>query len=1197
MSVMRKILYIQILSGVLLSALFFFIPSPAAAAPRKAPVRISPLSDSLRKVSKLPDAAARAAFNNFAKKTGTAAWRVRYSPKTALPEAIVGAKTRAYSGTPEEAALSFLKDNKDLLKVDIGQLRKAYSKVFMGVTHIQFEQFYNSVPVEFAYVRVHVDPSGKVIGYQSKFEPNINLPLAPSLPSVYAENAVLSDLGLSARVTGRALVLFPDQNADGALKLAWKVRARASNTASGVWVYYVSAKDGKILFRYNDLRYVCSPSSNASGTVTGAVYPISPLPTGNSKVNTDTWIQPVLTTPINNQYVWITSDLKTPASVVSGENGEYCGTSAGKVFASLKGPYFSVTNFRGLSAHFDNGGGVWQTTKTVVDCHPPYTKYDYTITVSSDIWSDKGQAFAKVMPHFSSFSVGEMDLDGNITDPDEVDIKDQNERIVASYIGTRSQPFLGAAVESTTYHLTLDINEGGTPSGFSVDVSSYLVLTDHPLVSDNANGNIVWANNQKGVLLDNSLGKVENSYAEANAFYHLNAAYEYFKHVNQDSLGNQFADLSSRQVPVMVHAHGEADTISDSGGMRNGFYDLEKDSIFLGDGMRDDFLNYRSFALDGTIIRHEYTHRVVNKIYPIINFGEFGAISEAMADYFSLASFAKEGKNISVLGNFAGAGEGLERDLAVAATLPVNWTGEVHEDSLILSRALWQLRKSTSTNLGYFGAGDRFPNMPKADVFAYAALFYFPDNFANFYDAFVDACEHLDPGCSSLLPNIKKAFDDHGIFTSTFTATSTSTYVSGTDPYDQPGLPLCDNNNGPECATDISTMTWLSATIFPAGDVDYYALPLQAGSFTAALTMPAKDPDSYYAYALSLFDANRKIAQYPDVNNDRCSDRSNGCDVIALPVVSYTPSGYCPQSGECLTNSPSVSFSYNVLNPGRYYLSVFGSIIKDDYGNLLGNSGVSSTIPYTLNLSYAPKGTASAQISVTAYDQDTISFTVPCPEFQMQILPSTPTITYYPNAEFVFAYAQLRDHNFQPLADTRTDLFPNSLLYYDGPAYYTEENGKTVIAGKVRLNSAFTRHVSGTSCAGFAGCYPGVGTVYLEVFGRNHMGNVISLGVSSAINLTTNKSDLITYNNIIKSSSDRTIVKYDLQSGGKLTIKIYTVTGNLIKTVFSGVAPAGKGTIDWDGTNSGGAKVASGIYYIKANGPGLNKTDKIAVVR
>jgi len=1138
---MRKMIRTPFIFGALLWA----VPGySAAAGPRTAVQRNSPLADSLRKPAKAPGAAAREAFSAFVKKTGGGAWRVRYSPKTALPEALVGAKTARYPGAPSEAAFAFLNDNKDLLKVDPGQLRPVSSRTFMGVTHLQYDQVYNSVPVEFAYVRVHVNSSGEVTGYQAKFEPGIDVPLTPALPAASAESVVLSALGFSARITGSSLVLFPDPASDGALKLAWKVRARAEGTASGVWVCYVSAADGTLLFRYNDLRYACAPGNAVTtGTVNAAIYPISPVPTAvPSDIPPDSWVSPVIA-PVTNQYVWVTDNKFTPTQATWGDApGDYCSPAAGKVFASLKGPYFSVVNSRGPSAHFDNGGSEWLHYH-----HTPGITASQSFTVPDD-WSGGDQAFAKVMPHFASFSVGSMDVFGDIADTAELHVTDSAGNKVASYIGSRVNPFFGAPVENRTYGLVLDLPGVGAPGGFTVDISSYLVLTNSPLVADNATGSILWSTGAPNVHLDHFPGNIENDLAEANAFYHLNKAYDYFSLINKDPAhpSQPPADLSSRQVPVMVHASGSPDA-SPYEGMLNAFYDLEKDNIFLGDGPVGAGGAYRSFALDGTIIRHEYIHRVVNQIYPIINFGEFGALSEAMADYFSLTSFLHESRDISVLGNFiVDAGEGAARDLGgAAASMPASWIGEIHSDSLILSQALWTLRKDGT--IGPFVSGT-FSGMNKIDVFTYAALFYFPDNFANFYDAFVEACNLLDPGCSAR-SKIDDAFGAHGILS----------YMSaaGVDGYDNAARSgsLCGNNNGPECATDISTMTRLSATVFPEGDADYYALPLAEGSFTAALKLPATpDPDFYYAYAMYLFDA----------------DRNNVAE--AAPVIADPINGYSDSSGVSLT------YSVPAASAGRFYLLVAA--------NPNGNPRVASVLPYTLTLDYTPKGSAQADLVTAVFDQDNISFSVPYANFPMAGSPSSSTLT---GAESSFQYAQLRDHNYQPLALARTDVAGGYLSVVPGSMEFktTARNGQPIssIWGSVRLNPGFDVR------------YPGVGTVYLEIFGLNHMGRSLSLGVSNAINLSTNRSDLTTYNNILTAPGDRAIIKYDVQSAGDLSIKIYTVTGSLIKTVHDGPVPAGKGTVDWDGTNSGGSKVASGIYFVKAKGPKLDKVDKIAVVR
>jgi hypothetical protein len=195
--------------------------------------------------------------------------------------------------------------------------------------------------------------------------------------------------------------------------------------------------------------------------------------------------------------------------------------------------------------------------------------------------------------------------------------------------------------------------------------------------------------------------------------------------------------------------------------------------------------------------------------------------------------------------------------------------------------------------------------------------------------------------------------------------------------------------------------------------------------------------------------------------------------------------------------------------------------------------------------------------------------------------PSSSTLT---NAEVSFEYAQLRDHNFKLIDLAKTggsylELVPMSV------EYTTDIVGRNIIKGRVRLKT------------GFANRFPGVGTVYLEIYGRNHLNRVVSLGISNPINLTTNKSDAVTYNNIISPSNSESIIKYDLLSAGHLSIEIYTLSGTLVRTLFDASVSAGKGTKPWDGTNDSGTRVASGIYFVRIKGPRVNVVEKIAVVR
>ncbi len=1142
--------------------------APLCAAPRQ----FSPLADSLRKARKGPSFAERQAYRRFLNKNGKG-WKVRFSPVTALPEALTGGRTARYPGTPEQAAAAFFADNADLLKVDPLSLRLVNKKEFMGVTHLQYQQYKDGLPVEFAYARVHVDADGSVSGYQGKFEPDLPAYPAPAVTADAAVAAADADLGARLAVSKTELVLYPDP-ATGTRRLAWKVRGRGK----GLWVYYVDAADGKVLFRYDDLRRACAWATH--GTSSGVVYAISPIPTNpaSDSMYEFQWDPPV-NAPLQDQYVWVAG---YSSSTVTDASGDYCTNTSGKAFSSLKGPFFAVTNFRGESAHWDNAGGTWETASTPLQSPHPYANsqdYSYPVTLT-DTWSGRGLAFAKAEPHFTSFQAGEMDIYGSLNDGDQMYVVSgglPGAPTVGAYTGIRRNAFYGAAVENPSFTVRLKTDASGTYNGFVMDQTRVLLLPAGYNSTNNATGSVLWGPGQTNVTLDTSLGN-SDAISEANAFYHLNKVHRYFDAINIDPLSSKLPADLSRRVAVMAHAHGDADMIGTEGGMLNAFYDLENDNIMLGDG---PYWNgsYRSFALDGTIVRHEYIHLVVNRIYPIVNFGEFGAVSEALADYFSMASFWDESctgcSTINTLGNFIGSGEGSARsisgtrqlstaDYPACAQSPYTcWAGEVHDDSMFLSQALYSLRPGGTRDIGTFSSG-AFAGRRRSDVLTYAALFYFPDNFANFRDAMTAACASFNQtwagSCDAAVQGgIANAFADHGIGA-----------AAGGDAYETSGTsPLCDNNNGPECATELANASSVSATVYPLGDVDYYSLPLSAGLFTAALSLPAAAQDGYYQnYAMLLFDADRNIALNAD-----------GTEAIAMPHVDYPIEDVvCPDSGECLTQSPSVTLSYNVPAAGRYYL-----VVSAGLNQYYGNSETSSASSYTLGLSRSPAGSAAARISAAVVDNDQISFDVPYTKFPMVVSPSSSTLT---GAEVVYEYARLRDHNFDPLDLTRTNLTGS---------YLKDVAGDTVYSADVFGNPVFSRKVQ--LQPGFAARYPAAGTVYLEIFGRNHLGNLVSLGVSNAVHLSASAAEATAYNNIITGGSGSAIIKYAVTSAGNLSVKVYTQAGALVRTVYSGPVPAGKGTLEWDGTNSTGGKAASGIYFVKIKGPGLDKIVKIGVVR
>jgi len=67
---------------------------------------------------------------------------------------------------------------------------------------------------------------------------------------------------------------------------------------------------------------------------------------------------------------------------------------------------------------------------------------------------------------------------------------------------------------------------------------------------------------------------------------------------------------------------------------------------------------------------------------------------------------------------------------------------------------------------------------------------------------------------------------------------------------------------------------------------------------------------------------------------------------------------------------------------------------------------------------------------------------------------------------------------------------------------------------------------------------------------------------------------------------------------GNVSLKIYTLDGRLVKTLFDAFQPTGSFTAPpWNGTNSDGKVVASGVYFIHLLGPKLEDKKKIVVIK
>ncbi|MEW6041551.1 MAG: hypothetical protein AB1633_08525, partial [Elusimicrobiota bacterium] len=86
-------------------------------------------------------------------------------------------------------------------------------------------------------------------------------------------------------------------------------------------------------------------------------------------------------------------------------------------------------------------------------------------------------------------------------------------------------------------------------------------------------------------------------------------------------------------------------------------------------------------------------------------------------------------------------------------------------------------------------------------------------------------------------------------------------------------------------------------------------------------------------------------------------------------------------------------------------------------------------------------------------------------------------------------------------------------------------------------------------------------------------------------------------NNYFKQGSGWTTVWYQVDTPGNVTIKLYTIDGAVVRTLYDGYRGTGEYSDVWTGRSDVGEVVGTGIYLINLTAPGVNVTKKICVVR
>lgn len=1074
-------------------------------------------------------------LEKFNKKTG-ASWRIRMNGATKTPRSLVGGRS-VRVGSSDKNALKFIKSSKDLLGVnekDLKLLRKPL-KSAVG-THFYFRQYYKDLPVENAYVKVNIDKNGSLLNYQSTYVPDLDIDVKESVPAASAALIAAQDAGGKALSSPEKVIYVTPGTAQA--RLAWKTLVQGGENAPAKWDYYVDAQTGDILNRISKLFYA---SRQAQFSIN--INPVYPKAPGIS----------TQTLPLSNMYVYSFNGSGAPqAPQTTSSDGEV--TTSGRMWATLSGPYFTVTNEAALTKYYvEKGDG-----ETFGLDWTEFTKGATWQTYNACENSGDYPVFS--YPLIKNLNIGKMNVSGDIEDKKFLLLGSSlpSDRVLGAYIG-RFNSLNGPLISN--YNSAQMMNISAYPADYTPGESDYSITSFNKLCVPSSTPARYTSTDTSTLPVVMANDNIQTP--EAVAFYNLNAMRDYFVGL----AGSNF-DLNGH-MPVMVNASG-AGYSSHNDGMQNAFYDLDADVILVGQGRYDvSKSQYVNFALESAIVRHEYVHAVVNKIWPIIYFDEGAAISEAVSDYFALSSLkdASGRPYTSIIGAYVAgtSGEGMARNLdGTDSYTPEKWIANgapmgQHANSKFLSQALWQLRISS------IGAN--------IDKLVWNALMFFPDSLLEFRDAMIAVAGiPAIGGNSAWVTAVEDAFDAHGI-------TYDNIITAQGDIYEP--------NNGPYAAADVDIASIsrkeLSASINPASDMDYYSISLPEGEFKAVLTMPKVREGRYIPLGMLLLDADMQTA-------------------VDLVRPSDVPDDQQGNTG-ITTNLETITLTFNAPsllngNTGRYILGVYK--LSNGYypSDISADTGA-----YKLNFTFAQGsnvGNVEAQLDDFA-DGRQISFSVPLATTKDSGLSGALSTLglgeWAPSYYEFFHSARLLDSDMNPIPGANTA----DANYLEIPMTISIDSNN-IMSGKVTIRN------------GFASL--GHNMVYLQVFGKlrsnkadQDAGNtnyredygVVSLGISNPIVTASTSGEEVYIKDSVFNPMKGGKVKFEIvpKSDGKLKVQIFTTDGLLVKTIKDGDVSQGiTQIVEWDGRNGAGKVVASSVYLLRVDGAGIDrKLKKIVVVK
>jgi hypothetical protein len=198
--------------------------------------------------------------------------------------------------------------------------------------------------------------------------------------------------------------------------------------------------------------------------------------------------------------------------------------------------------------------------------------------------------------------------------------------------------------------------------------------------------------------------------------------------------------------------------------------------------------------------------------------------------------------------------------------------------------------------------------------------------------------------------------------------------------------------------------------------------------------------------------------------------------------------------------------------------------------------------------------------------------------------------------------------------ETGAHIGSDSIEVYDQDAHLIKQYISSALATGTTtysndLSVAPNGDISGTiTLEDIPGIYPLVTSVEVKLYVYDAAGNRSAEGTAFTVAFDVDESAFDCWNNkyVLGTSVKNPTIVYRLQESSKVTIKIFTLLGDLVKTIVDKEdREPGYYSEEWDLSSDGSSDiVGSGIYLVHINAPGsgsdpvsLSETKKIAVIK